>query len=155
MPHIEIDICKKVTYFRNYSKYFIQTLLFWIWISCFIIFWYKIFPTWIFKWITWFTKIQNKCSLRGFKHCHLGKHSRLLSHHIRIQECCECGYSVFLSEDGRIDRTTHAIGLDKYVRWKEREISEESYRPVATSAFSLKFTFGRLGVFLQIASHLF
>ena len=33
------------------------------------------------------------CSLRGFKH---------------IKECCECGYSVFLSEDGRTDRThTH------------------------------------------------
>ena len=40
-------------------------------------------------------------SLRGFKHCHSRKHSRLLSHHIRIYECCECGYSVFLSEDGR------------------------------------------------------
>ena len=50
---------------------------------------------------------------------------------------------------------THTIDLYKYVRWKEREISEESYRPVATSpASSLKFTFGRLGVFLQIASHI-
>ena len=44
-------------------------------------------------------------SLRGFKHCHSGKHSRLLSHHIHIHECCECGYSVFLSEDGRTSRT--------------------------------------------------
>ena len=41
------------------------------------------------------------------------------------------------------------------MRWKEREISEESYRLVATSpASSLKFTFGRLGIFLQIASQI-
>ena len=45
------------------------------------------------------------CSLRGFKHCHSGKHSRLRSHHIHIHKCCECGYSVFLSEDGRTGRT--------------------------------------------------
>ena len=45
------------------------------------------------------------CSLRGFKHCHSGKHSRRLSHHIHIHECCECGYSVFLSEDSRTGRT--------------------------------------------------
>ena len=51
---------------------------------------------------------------------------------------------------------THTIDLYKYVRWKEREISEESYRPIATSpASSLKFMFDRLGVFLQIVSHIY
>ena len=50
---------------------------------------------------------------------------------------------------------TYTIGLYKHVRWEERELSQESYRPVATSpTSSLKFTFGRSGVFLQIASHI-
>ena len=44
-------------------------------------------------------------SLRSFKHCHSEKLSRLLSHHIHIRKCCECGYSAFLSEDGWTGRT--------------------------------------------------
>ena len=50
---------------------------------------------------------------------------------------------------------TYTINLYKYVQWKERDISEESYRPVAAAPAScLKFMFGRIGVFLQIASHI-
>ena len=59
------------------------------------------------------------CSLRGFKHCHSGKHSRLLSNHIHIHECCECGYSVFFSEDGRTGRTDTDYKPVQVCVWKE------------------------------------
>ena len=96
------------------------------------------------------------CSLWGFKHCHSGKHSRLLSHHIHIRECCECGYSVFLSEDDQTGRTDTAINLCKYAFWKKREILKKLYRLVATSPASpRKSTLGFLGLFLQIASQMF
>ena len=79
------------------------------------------------------------CSLRGFKDCHSGKHSRLLSHHIRIHECCECGYPVFLSEDGRTGRTdTNYKPVQVCVLKEEKNIGRALSARLHLSCFSSK-----------------